>query len=123
MESRNPQGHRAPTINHLFTYGSLGEGAGMRSLLCKAQRRNGTWAQLAERVGKEEGTQPKRPTVGMVASNSTPTPGGVVEGGDKRGLGNTQHAPCLICLATAAVMAHSCCLSLIYSALGIMPAA
>lgn len=39
--------------------------------MCKAQRRNGTWAQLAERVGKEEGTKPKRPGVGMVTSNST----------------------------------------------------
>lgn len=75
MESRNPQGHRAPTINHLFTRRSLGEGAGMRSLLCKAQRRKGTWAQLAERVGKEEGTEPKRPGVGMVTSNSTLPPG------------------------------------------------
>lgn len=64
MESRNLQGHRAPTINHLFTHG-----VGKHSLLCKAQRRNGTWVQLAESVGKEEGIQPKRPGVGMVASN------------------------------------------------------
>lgn len=72
---QEPSGAQSPTINHLFTHGSLGEGAGMRSLLCKAQRRNGTWAQLAERVGMEEGTQPKRPGVGMVESNSTLPPG------------------------------------------------
>lgn len=106
-ESGNPWGHRAPTTNGLFTHRRLGEGAGMHSLLCRAQRRNGAWAQACWESG-EGGTQPERPGVGMVASNSTLLAGLFRK--DPRGAWETPgvlYALCSACVATAAVMAHS----------------